>query len=351
VREVVFGTSAGRVYALRYGVPLAGWPFVATGLMSSSPAIGDIVPGGGLEIAMASSNDSVYVLTSSGTRAPGWPRPLELTTGNGRTPSPALAPLRKHLGDPSLCVIICGADGKLTAFDPAGNTLPGWGSVQLGANAATEASPAVADIDGDGALEVLIAAEDRRLYAFRFDGTPVSGFPIETGAELRGTPAVWDLDGDGACDIIVAGWDRNIYAWRYPGTFNQSGMAWPMFHHDNWRTGLATFPILTAVDTEPAAAAPPARPSLAQNRPNPFNPVTVIGYSVAAAGPEEVRLRVFTIAGRLVRTLVSRRVEPGYHEARWDGRDDHGLPAASGVYLYRADIGRTALTRKMTLLR
>jgi len=353
VREVVFGTSAGYVYALRYGVPLSGWPFVASGLMSSSPAIGDIIPGGGLEVAMACSNDSVYVLTSSGARAPGWPQPLELTPGNGRVPSPALAPLRKHLGDPSLCVIICGADGKLTAFGPTGNTLPGWGSVQLGANAATEASPAVADIDGDGALEVLIGAEDRRLYAFRFDGTPVSGFPIETAAEVRGTPAVWDLDGDGACDIIVAGWDRNLYAWRYPGTFDPNGAAWPMFHHDNWHTGLATFPVLTAVDTlpVPAPSAPPARPSLAQNRPNPFNPITVIGYSVAATGPEEVRLRVFTVAGRLVRTLVSRRVEPGYHEARWDGRDDHGLPAASGIYVYRADIGRTAFTRKMTLLR
>jgi hypothetical protein len=357
VREVVFGTSAGRVYALRSGVPLSGspgWPFLASGLLSSSPAIGDIIPGGGLEIAIASSNDSVYVLTSSGGRAPGWPRPLELTTGNGRAPSPVLAPLRKHLGDPALCVVICGADGKLTAFGPTGNTLPGWASVQLGVNAGTEASPAVADLDGDGTLEVLIGAEDRRLYAYRFDGTPVSGFPIETGAEVRGTPAVWDLDGDGASDIIAAGWDRNLYAWRYPGTFDPNGAAWPMFHHDNWHTGLATFPILTAVDPipEPApSATPPARASLEQNRPNPFNPATVIGYSVPATGPEEVRLRVFTVAGRLVRTLVSRRVEPGYHVARWDGRDDRSLPAASGIYMYRADIGRTAFMRKMALLR
>jgi hypothetical protein len=352
IREVVFGTSAGRVYAVRAGAALAGWPFQASGLMSSSPAIGDIIPGGGLEVAMACSNDSVYVLTSSGTRAPGWPRPLELTPGNGRVNSVALAPLRAHLGDASLCVVVAGPDGRVAAFTPSGATLAGWGAVSVGA--ATEASPAVADLDGDGTLEVLLGAEDRKLHAFRFDGTPMSGFPIETGAEVRGTPAVWDLDGDGATDIVIAGWDRLLRAWRYPGTFQKKGMAWPMFHHDGWRTGVATFPILTGIEPPPGVpepAAPAARAALDQNRPNPFNPSTVIGYAVPGTEPQRVTIRVYTVSGRLTRTLVSRSEEPGYHEARWDGTDDHGRPAASGVYLYRAEIGAATLTRKMALLR
>lgn len=350
-REVVFGTSAGRVYAVRAGAVLPGWPFQASGAMSSSPAIGDILPGGGLEVAIACANDSVYVLTSTGARAPGWPRHLELTPGNGRVNSVALARLRGHLGDPSLCVVAAGADGRVVAFAPSGATLPGWSSVNLGA--ATEASPAVADLEGDGALEVLLGAEDRKLHAFRFDGTPVSGFPIETAAEVRGTPAIWDLDGDGATDVVVAGWDRLLRAWRYPGTFQKSGMAWPMFHHDGFRTGVATFPILTGAEPVPAEepATPAARATLEQNRPNPFNPATTIGYAVPGSAPQKVTIRVYTVAGRLVRTLVSRNDEPGYHEARWDGTDDHGRPAASGVYLYRAEIGAATLTRKMALLR
>ena len=351
VREVIFGTSAGRVYVVRGGAVLPGWPFQASGVLSSSPAIGDIVTGNGLEVAVAGSNDSVYVLTSSGTRAPGWPRPLELTPGNGRVNSVALAALRGHLGDPSLCVVAAGVDGTVRAFAPSGATLAGWSGVSIGAS--TEASPAVADLDGDGALEVLIGAEDRKLHAYHFDGTPVSGFPIETGAEVRGTPAIWDLDGDGATDILVAGWDRLLRAWRYPGTFQKKGMAWPMFHHDGWRTGVASFPILTAI--EPETEAPPPAPgapaTLAQNRPNPFNPSTVIGYSVPGSARLRVAIRVYTVAGRLVRTLVQRTDEPGYHEARWDGTDDHGRPAASGVYLYRAEIGAAVLTRKMALLR
>ena len=354
-REIVFGTSGARVYALRDGAVVPGWPFLGTGFLSASPAVGDVIPGGGLEVAMASTADSVYLLTAAGARVPGWPRPLELTTGNGRAPSPALAPLRRHLGDPALDVVICGANGKLIAYDPSGATLPGWSSVQLGSGAATEASPAVADLDGDGSLEVLIAAEDRRLYAFHYDGTPVAGFPIETAAELRGTPAIWDVDGNGATDIVIAGWDRNVYAWRYPGAFAAAGMAWPMFRHDNWRTGLATFPVLTSVEDPPPPETPPAVPpavaALYGNRPNPFNPHTTLGFTVPGPGPAAVRITIHSVDGRLVRTLVSRRVEPGYHEALWDGRNESGVPVASGVYIGRAVIGHAAFSRKMTLLR
>jgi hypothetical protein len=116
---------------------------------------------------------------------------------------------------------------------------------------------------------------------------------------------------------------------------------------------VASFPILTSVDPEAGgpAPAPEAPAALEQNRPNPFNPSTVIGYAVPGNAPQRVTIRIYTVAGRLVRTLVSRSHEPGYHEARWDGTDDHGRPAASGVYLYRAEIGADTLTRKMALLR
>ncbi|HEU4724212.1 MAG TPA: FG-GAP-like repeat-containing protein, partial [Candidatus Eisenbacteria bacterium] len=352
VREIVFGTSGARVYVMHHDGVLAGWPFLATGAFSSSPAIGDIVPGGNREIVVTSTADSVYVLTAGGARAPGWPRLLESTTGNGRAPSVALARLRAHLGDPTLHVVAAGANGALRAYDASGAVLAGFASLSTGA--ATEASPAVADLNGDGTPEILIAAEDRRLYAYGYDGAAVSGFPIEIGAEARTTPAIWDLDGDGATEIALAGWDRRLHVWRYPGLFSLLAAPWPMWRHDNWHTGLATFPILTHADPPPApppSAAPPARPWLAPNRPNPFNPSTVIGFGVPGPERAEVRLRIFDVSGRLVSTLVSRRYDPGYHEVRWDGRTDHGAPLASGVYLLRAEIGRTSFSRKLALIR
>ncbi|HEY2924446.1 MAG TPA: C25 family cysteine peptidase [Candidatus Eisenbacteria bacterium] len=354
VREIVFGTSSGHVYAIHADSSVL-WDRVFSGLTSSSPAIGNVIPGGGLEVALGCANDSLYLLTSLGQRAPGWPRPLELTPGNGRVPSPALAPLLAPLGDPRLCVVAAGWDGRVMAWDPEGSVVPGFSNVTLGGGS-TEASPAVADLDGDGTLEILIGADDRKLYAFHFNGAPVSGFPIEIGAEVRSTPAIWDLDHDGATDIVLAGWDRAVHAWRYPGTFRTTGMAWPMFHHDNWRTGYATFPVLTAVDAPPpeGPGAPPLVPrrsSLAQNRPNPFNPVTSIGFAVAGPGPQPVRIQIFDIQGRLVATPVSRPFDPGYYELRWDGRGGDGREVSSGVYFYRAEIGPNLYKRKMALLR
>ncbi|HET9952108.1 MAG TPA: C25 family cysteine peptidase [Candidatus Eisenbacteria bacterium] len=352
-KEVVFGTSGGRVYAIHSdGTALAGWPFVAgAGVFSSSPAVGNIVAGPGLEVAIASSNDSLYVLTAGGQRAPGWPRAMELTPGNGRTVSPALAPLRIKLGDPTLQVVIAGADGSLHAFEPNGTPTAGFASLFMGGP--TEASPSIVDLDGDGSPEILIGSEDRRLYAFAADGSSVSGFPIETGAEVRSTPAVWDLDGDGAAEIALSGWDRKLHVWRYPGFFSPIGAPWPMWRHDNWHTGLWSFPVLTFADPPPVPApeAPPAMPWLGRNKPNPFNPATVIGFGVPGPAPAEVRVVVFDVSGRKVATLVSRRLDPGYHEARWDGRTDHGAAAGSGIYLLRAEIGPTVLTRKLALVR
>jgi flagellar hook assembly protein FlgD len=72
---------------------------------------------------------------------------------------------------------------------------------------------------------------------------------------------------------------------------------------------------------------------LRQNRPNPFNPSTVISFELATAG--EVRLAVYDSRGAVVRELVSGPRPAGAHEVRWDGRDVRGRPAGSGVYYAR----------------
>jgi hypothetical protein len=84
--------------------------------------------------------------------------------------------------------------------------------------------------------------------------------------------------------------------------------------------------------------------------PNPFNPQTKIAFDLPAAA--EVRLHVYDVAGRRVRTLLDGEVRgSGRHEVFWNGRDDGGRAAAAGTYFYRLETPGFAQTRSMTLVK
>jgi len=93
----------------------------------------------------------------------------------------------------------------------------------------------------------------------------------------------------------------------------------------------------------------PHRFGLYQNSPNPFNPTTKIVYDVPAGGGN-VRIDVFDVSGRRVRTLLNRYQPPGSRSVTWDGRNENGYGVASGVYFYRLTAPGFTKTLKMTLL-
>ncbi len=89
---------------------------------------------------------------------------------------------------------------------------------------------------------------------------------------------------------------------------------------------------------------------LRQNRPNPFNPETIISFEIAVPG--RVAIRIFDVGGRLIRTLTDRILPAGPHEIRWYGELDSGARASSGVYFYRINYpDGTVSGRKMIMLR
>lgn len=92
------------------------------------------------------------------------------------------------------------------------------------------------------------------------------------------------------------------------------------------------------------------RNSLSQNYPNPFNPTTTIEFTVKERAP--VNISIYNVAGQLVRTLVNDSRAPGViHQIVWDGRNDAGQHAASGVYFYKLVTKEYTQTRKMVLLK
>ena len=88
---------------------------------------------------------------------------------------------------------------------------------------------------------------------------------------------------------------------------------------------------------------------LGQNVPNPFNPSTQLRFTVGRS--QHVAVRIFDASGRQVRQLLDRRVAAGSTVVMWDGRDDHGVPVASGVYTTAVSAGAALETNKIVLIR
>lgn len=93
----------------------------------------------------------------------------------------------------------------------------------------------------------------------------------------------------------------------------------------------------------------PVEFSLDQNYPNPFNPTTTINYSIAANGnesQESVKLVVFDVLGREVKTLYSGNQPAGNYQVTFDAGN---IP--SGVYYYQLSAGSFVQTKKMMLVK
>lgn len=95
---------------------------------------------------------------------------------------------------------------------------------------------------------------------------------------------------------------------------------------------------------------------LRQNYPNPFNPSTNLGFRIprqnwGGMDLEFVSLDIFDVTGKKIATLVQKELPPGEYMVQWDGRDNTGQQAASGIYLYRLQVGNRVQTKKMVLLK
>ncbi len=88
---------------------------------------------------------------------------------------------------------------------------------------------------------------------------------------------------------------------------------------------------------------------LQQNYPNPFNPVTSILYYLPEAG--QVDLKVYNVAGQLVKILISGVLQQGQHSVIWDGTNSLGRDVASGIYFYMLSGQSIKASKAMTLLR
>ncbi len=367
-KEIIFGSKLSGVpnylYAYRYdGSQATGFPFATgnLGAIGCSPSLGDLDNDGQREIVFVSEADSLYVLRRNGSRYPGFPIwfTANSTSSGASCPSPALADFD---GDGRLEIaavtVTNAASAALRLIDTdvaggtSGQTMPGWPKSLPGNS---ESSPLAGDIDGDGGIDIVFGigggdeSTPNNIYAFEASGAAVPGFPITVGGPIRPCPVLCDLDGDGKVNIVYGGWDLQVHVWNLPFAYDPDLMPWPTFRGSHWRDGVYRQPTLTGAPGE----APPAALAVAPNFPNPFNPVTTVRLNVPGPSGQSVPLglRVYDLQGRLVRVLHAGPAATGWRTWIWDGRDGAGQPQASGVYLLRAEAGGQVRTQKMALVK
>lgn len=114
------------------------------------------------------------------------------------------------------------------------------------------------------------------------------------------------------------------------------------------------------VEERPEARGKRQEARLFRNSPNPFSHITGIRYQLVPSGiegipdvisPVRTTLRVYDVAGRLVKTLLDEHRQPGYYSVSWDGKNETGRGVSSGIYFCRLRTGMFTATKTMMVLR
>jgi hypothetical protein len=422
--ELVATLSNGNIIALSHTGSLL-WTSPAGGTLRSGPVIADINGNGTKKIIVTTQNRYVVVLNADGTPAPNFPLLLD----GAMLASAAMADLN---GNGALDIVCATIGGTLHAIDIAtGTELTGFPVTMIAGsqNAITIAnldtdtypeilvtsstsghlsaynhdgsvffqkvipgsiktSPVVADVNGDGNIEIIVTSFSGDVFVMNRDGQNLTGFPVNVGGGIECTPVVAKFDGDNLAGIIFGDSTGKLHSIRSDGTEsanfpitiggnlkisavlcdldddndleiiipadtgfnaidikrNLQSLLWSCYLGSYNRAGNLYQP---TPNNDPVI--PVAITALNGNYPNPFNPTTTINFSIKNSAP--VSIEIFNLKGQKVKTLVDQPMTAGTHSVVWNGNDNNNQNVSSGVYYYRMTSGKYSATKKMVLMK
>jgi hypothetical protein len=153
-----------------------------------------------------------------------------------------------------------------------------------------------------------------------------------------------NLAGTAVADVIVTGKSLNIDP-PPAGTYYWSVQASDKNHNSIWANQTNRLKLTTDVEADRAAI--PAGFGVSANYPNPFNPETA--FEIQLPADSRVAVTIYDLRGQQVRSVTDGIRRAGVQRVVWDGRNDAGLQAPSGVYYARIMLGDRVFARKLTL--
>jgi uncharacterized repeat protein (TIGR02543 family) len=235
----------------------------------------------------------------------------------------------------------------------------GWFSLRitdpLGAFAADTVRYTVTPVDDPPGPFTLVFPADGFVYDDAAQAMPFRWTRSANRDEINGDAVryAFHFGLQGNTPDSIAAVEDTAFVFPNPGFLPDGTYHWKIRAFDNagniaWSASEGSFRVLLRSGVGPQKALP-SEYRLSQNYPNPFNPSTGIGYAL----PERshVRIEIFTTDGRRIRTLVNEEKQAGEYTAEWDGSDDAGRKAVSGVYLCRMNAGSFSRTIKMTVMK
>jgi 5-hydroxyisourate hydrolase-like protein (transthyretin family) len=212
-----------------------GFPMVFDEHCANAPVLADLDKDSRLEIIFQVGQRDVYAFKGDGTVLNGWPFPTTAGTGAySKTVHPAIGDIDD---DGFLEVIVCSGN-EIFAINHDGSLVEGWPA--LGSN--LYFNPVIGDIDGDGDSEILANSfMPTEVHAWHHNGQIVEGFPIpiEGGGYIFNSPAIADLDNDLDMELIVAPFTGYLYVYDFQEKYPEGQLIneWPMFNQSPQHTG------------------------------------------------------------------------------------------------------------------
>ena len=244
--EIVTGTFEGpvssdpfKLYAWETdGTIINGFPVDLSGVIKSTPAIGDLDNDGTKEIIVISyddtNDDSLYVFNAAGILNPNFPVGVRYA----RLSSPALGDID---GDGDLEIVVGGLDGTeiLYAFHHDGSVVQNFPVLlnHPGSSFNVNSSPVICDIDGDTTTVEMVVKTNDYIFAIHQDTSLVSGFPYFIDDENQSgthspSPIIDDFDNDGDVEYAFASIAGKIHFFDMEAAYNKNFEFWNSYKHD-----------------------------------------------------------------------------------------------------------------------